>query len=121
MYPFKSNLSFGKYQTFQGQGDNDANGYGCIVASRYFTAGYYMFYVTGYHIRNGNEIIDNVVLCNGNTNILSAGRLHGNDRVCSNVILYHLTSNATLSIKLYLSTGRGVGQGICNWQEILIS
>lgn len=120
VYPFKSNISFGPYQTFQGEGNNGKDGYGCIVASRSFTAGYYMFYVTGYYIREGNGIIDNVVLCNGSTNILSSGRLHSQNGVCSNVILYQLTSNATLTIKLYLSTARGVGQGICNFQQIII-
>lgn len=120
VYPFKSNISFGPYQTFQGEGNNGKHGYGCIVASRSFTAGYYMFYVTGYYIREGNGIIDNVVLCNGSTNILSSGRLHSQNGVCSNVILYQLTSNATLTIKLYLSTARGVGQGICNFQQIII-
>ena len=120
VYPFKSNISFGPYQTFQGEGNNGKDGYGCSVASRSFTAGYYMFYVTGYYIREGNGIIDNVVLCNGSTNILSSGRLHSQNGVCSNVILYQLTSNATLTIKLYLSTARGVGQGICNFQQIII-
>ena len=120
VYPFKSNISFGPYQTFQGEGNNGKDGYGCIVASRSVTAGYYMFYVTGYYIREGNGIIDNVVLCNGSTNILSSGRLHSQNGVCSNVILYQLTSNATLTIKLYLSTARGVGQGICNFQQIII-
>ena len=120
VYPFKSNISFGPYQTFQGEGNNGKDGYGCIVASRSFTAGYYMFYVTGYYIREGNGIIDNVVLCNGSTNILSSGRLHSQNGVCSNVIPYQLTSNATLTIKLYLSTARGVGQGICNFQQIII-
>ena len=120
VYPFKSNISFGPYQTFQGEGNNGKDGYGCIVASRSFTAGYYMFYVTGYYIREGNGIIDNVVICNGSTNILSSVRLHSQNGVCSNVILYQLTSNATLTIKLYLSTARGVGQGICNFQQIII-
>ncbi len=76
VYPFKSNISFGPYQTFQGEGNNGKDGYGCIVASRSFTAGYYMFYVTGYYIREGNGIIDNVVLCNGSTNILSRNIKH---------------------------------------------